>query len=246
MALPLQFKNPARVLSLKALLLGAALLLGLSAFQSNAIAEEDEDNPPRELVETLQKELIAAMKMGEEWDYQARYQHLAPVVRHAHHFHLVAPMVLGQNWGSLERAEKSEFLRTLEHLAIANMASNFNNHNGEQFRTLESRDLRRGQKLIHTVMERTNKSDIEFNYVLAKHRESWGIVNVIVDGVSDLALKRADYQSIIKKEGFDELVRKLKKQIDDFGGIAEPAGDPKPDHVDSSGMEVSQDRSKRE
>ena len=36
------------------------------------------------------------------------------------------------------------------------------------------------------------------------------IFNVIADGVSDLSLRRADYNSILKQEGYDSLVQHLR------------------------------------
>ena len=41
----------------------------------------------------------------------------------------------------------------------------------------------------------------------------WRIVNIIVNGVSDLALKRAEYNSLLEREGFQALIAKLEEQI---------------------------------
>ena len=37
----------------------------------------------------------------------------------------------------------------------------------------------------------------------------------IANGINDLSLKRAEYAAIIKKEGFDALVIRLKQKIQD-------------------------------
>jgi phospholipid transport system substrate-binding protein len=41
----------------------------------------------------------------------------------------------------------------------------------------------------------------------------WYIISVIADGVNDLALKRAEYASVIKKNGFDALISKINDKI---------------------------------
>jgi phospholipid transport system substrate-binding protein len=38
----------------------------------------------------------------------------------------------------------------------------------------------------------------------------------VVDGISDLALKKAQYTSVIDREGFDALLNKLTQKIADY------------------------------
>jgi phospholipid transport system substrate-binding protein len=49
--------------------------------------------------------------------------------------------------------------------------------------------------------------------VLTKNGEEWHIVNVVAEGVSDLALKRSEYDGIIAAEGIDSLVAKLNGKV---------------------------------
>ena len=39
------------------------------------------------------------------------------------------------------------------------------------------------------------------------------IVNILFDGVSDLAIKRSEYRSVIQREGFQSLVETLQAKI---------------------------------
>ena len=41
----------------------------------------------------------------------------------------------------------------------------------------------------------------------------WLVLNIIADGVSDLALKRSEYKSVLERDGFRGLIAKLKDQI---------------------------------
>ena len=54
------------------------------------------------------------------------------------------------------------------------------------------------------------------SYTLKALGESWAIINVVADGVSDLALRRAEYSQVLKKQGFDGLIRRLDGQIADL------------------------------
>jgi phospholipid transport system substrate-binding protein len=50
-------------------------------------------------------------------------------------------------------------------------------------------------------------------YLLTRKDDRWQIINVIAQGVSDLALKQAEYAYVIKKDGFKGLVSQLNDKI---------------------------------
>ena len=43
--------------------------------------------------------------------------------------------------------------------------------------------------------------------------DGWRIINILADGVSDLALKRVEYRAILQRDGFPKLIDMLKKKI---------------------------------
>ena len=67
--------------------------------------------------------------------------------------------------------------------------------------------------LVRTELIKSNGEAVKLDYVLRQTAGHWLIINVIADGVSDLALKRADYTAILKDQGFDALIATLNKKI---------------------------------
>ena len=67
----------------------------------------------------------------------------------------------------------------------------------------------------------TDDLDLTLSYTLKNSGsaenspEGWMIVNVIADGVSDLALRRAEYSRVLKNKGFDGLLDHIDGQIAD-------------------------------
>ena len=50
-----------------------------------------------------------------------------------------------------------------------------------------------------------------------KRNGDWRVVDVYLDGtVSELALRRSEYSSALKREGFDELVGSVETKIADL------------------------------
>ena len=76
--------------------------------------------------------------------------------------------------------------------------------------------MNRERKLVRTELVRPADEAIHLDYVLHQVQGRWRIINVVAEGVSDLSLKRADYGSVIKREGFDTLMQKLDGQIADL------------------------------
>ena len=48
---------------------------------------------------------------------------------------------------------------------------------------------------------------------MKKKGDDWRIINIIANGISDLALKRSEYTSILKREGFEVLLAKISDKI---------------------------------
>ena len=68
---------------------------------------------------------------------------------------------------------------------------------------------------MKTEFKKTEGKPISFNYIVQENDQKWRIISVIANGINDLSLKRAEYAAIIKKEGFDALVIRLKQKIQD-------------------------------
>jgi len=52
--------------------------------------------------------------------------------------------------------------------------------------------------------------------VLHYREGRWSIINIIADGVSDLALKRAEYSHVLARDGFNALVSMLERKITQY------------------------------
>jgi phospholipid transport system substrate-binding protein len=70
-----------------------------------------------------------------------------------------------------------------------------------------------GRILVQTQLIKSDGGQVQLDYVLHRVGSPWRIINVVADGASDLALKRADYTSFLKSNGFDPLLIKLNEKI---------------------------------
>ena len=73
--------------------------------------------------------------------------------------------------------------------------------------------MKRNRKLVQTRFVKSDGEEMRFNYILHQTNGQWKIINIMINGVSDLALKRVEYGSILKKDGYPTLIEKLRLQI---------------------------------
>jgi phospholipid transport system substrate-binding protein len=168
------------------------------------------------VVEALHSELLIVMKQAKELGYAGRYQRLAPRITASYDFPYISKVVVGRYWRSFSAEQKSQFIEIFSKLSIATYATRFNGYSGERFKTISGEELKRGQRLVKTVLIKANGEEIELDYILHRKNNQWLIINVVAEGVSDLSLKRADYTSYLKKNGFDALLKKLVEKIQNY------------------------------
>jgi len=104
----------------------------------------------------------------------------------------------------------------LTDLSIATYAAQFKEFGGESFQFDSSQDVKNGKLLLRYNLVAPNEKPIKFEYFVGQFNGQWHIINIVVDGISDLALKKAQYTSVIDREGFDALLNKLTQKINDY------------------------------
>ncbi|HWO99446.1 MAG TPA: HpnM family protein [Methylococcus sp.] len=194
-------------------MIGALALVLASAMAS---AAESGVEAAKAVVERLNAALIGVMKEAKQLGYQGRYKRLEPVVREVFQFEAVAQIALGSHWKTLTEEQKAKFVKTLTELSIATYAAQFNSYGGEQFKYESEQTLRPDRLVLRYQMIIPKENPVKFDYMVNQFDDKWKIINIIVDGISDLALKKAQYTSVIDREGFDKLMAKLAQKIADY------------------------------
>lgn len=168
---------------------------------------------PSQIIERLQSSLLSVMKQGDQLNYEQRYQLLEPIVTKSHDLPFIAKVTVGKYWKTFNDEQKTSFVDTLSRLSIAMYADRFDGYGGETFSFVAQKELPRGKMLVETILTKSDGEKVQFNYLLRQNKNDWQIINIIVDGVSDLAVRRAEYTSILKSDGFASLTAKIESQI---------------------------------
>lgn len=171
---------------------------------------------PQQIVRQFQDSLLAAMKEG--GGYASRYRLLEPAVRRAFDFEDVARVALGRYWLQLTPEQRAAFADVFAQLSAATYSARFNVYSGEHFTEPKPGKVSGGRAIVHSDLVDAEDEVVPFTYQLRETEGAWCIVNVIASGVSDLAVKRAEYSDIIRNEGFDALLDRLRQKVAQYGG----------------------------
>lgn len=169
------------------------------------------------VVKRVQTSLISVMKEATQLGYEGRFSGLESVVWQTHDIPFVAKVALGKHWPRLDEQQRTAFISTFAKLSTATYAARFDEYHGERFRIVAESPLPRGKGLlVESRLIKANGEEVHFNYLLHQVGDDWKIINIIVNGVSDLAVKRAEYTKLMDDSGFSALMVRLEEQIQTY------------------------------
>lgn len=157
-------------------------------------------------IEEFHEKLLTVMQMTGGFD--VRLAALSPVIHGLFDVTTIARISLGRTWKTLDESAQRTFIELLERLIVVTYAARFDKYSGQTFSTMSSEQTRRGW-VVRTELALTDGDKVTLDYYL---REGY-VYNVVAEGVSDLSLRRADYNSIIKQEGYDSLLAHILENI---------------------------------
>jgi phospholipid transport system substrate-binding protein len=175
-----------------------------------------EQSGPTEVIRTFNETLLEAMKKADDLGYSGRYKLLEPIIQDSFAISFMAAQSTGRYWKTFKEEERSLFLKTYTDWTIATYAGRFNGYSGERFDLVSESTPLQGTVTVISKLIKQNKEEIGFHYLFRKVDSAWGIVDIQISGVSQLALTRAQFVGVIKDKGFDGLISMLKDKIRGF------------------------------
>jgi len=190
-------------------------LLGLAAAgRAQAAAPA---SPPVQVVEKLHAALLEVMKDAEDLGYQGRYDKLAPVLKETYDTAFMAEKSVGRHWKLASPEDQTKLVDTFSRFMIANYAGRFDGYSGEKFEVVGEEPSAQDTVLVRTRLVQPQGEVVQLNYRLRSANGSWKIIDVYLNGtVSELALRRSEYASLIKREGWNAVIAALDQRIQGF------------------------------
>jgi len=165
-------------------------------------------------VQTLTDALLKSMRAGTTISMIERYKQLEPVIEQVFAMPLVTRLAVGPEWANFPLDQQKALIAAYARFTVANYAHNFHDFDGQKFE-IDDNVLSRGEdKLVRTRVIPAHDVPVSLLYRMREVDGTWKVIDVISDGVSQLALRRSDFAVAIAAGGAPALLTHLNKSSD--------------------------------
>lgn len=190
---------------------------------TNPAAPTAEPRPLREsvkpevLIADFNATLLTVMRDAKALKYAGRRDVLRKQLTDVYHLPVMARIAVGAHWRKLAPAQQVTLVTHFSQLTLATYASRFNGWSGEKFEMRGVQPVRNKTVLVKTAIIRPNDAPVEINYLMRKFEAGWKVIDVFLkESYSELATKRSEYSSVLRRQGFDALIRQLDAKAAQF------------------------------
>jgi len=129
----------------------------------------------------------------------------------------LARRALARHWDSISPKQREEFVETLRELVERSYLKQV--HGNANYNIKYDKEMKDGNEATVTgvlnTMSRGKKVKIALEYKMLWKGDHWVVYDVVTDEQSMLENYRAEFNKIINKEGFDALMKRMKKKLDE-------------------------------
>ena len=165
-------------------------------------------------VRTSVEAILDILKKGDALDKDSRRNAMATEIDKRFDFRAMSQRTLATNWKKASDAEKQEFTDLFKQLIQSSYVGKLEAYTNETVEYVAEKA--KGRKAVVETLIKTASADIPLNYKMYSKDGNWLVYDVIIEGVSLISNYRSSYQTIVKQEGFDGLMAKMKAKIEEL------------------------------
>ena len=155
---------------------------------------------------------ILTLLQNKELDQTTRRKEMRKVISERFDFRAMSQRTLATNWKKASKEQQQEFVQLFAQLIENTYIGRIEAYTDEKV-DFPGEKVKKKKAVVETLIL-TATADIPINYkVYQKTNGEWWVYDVIIEGISLISNYRSSYQEIVKKEGFDGLIAKMKSKI---------------------------------
>jgi phospholipid transport system substrate-binding protein len=192
------------------------LLVMLAPLTPGTAAASD----PQDVVRGFYGVLLSNMRDGRILGESGRLARLAPVVNRTFDVPAMTRLAVGPSWANLNPAQQEQLIAAFGHYVAATYADQFDAYSGEQLQVTGERPSG-ADVMVQTRIVKSNGEATRLDYLTRQDQGGRRISDVYLDGsISQLAVHRSEFHSILQREGVDGLVMALNRKVDLLRNVA--------------------------
>ena len=129
----------------------------------------------------------------------------------------VAKWVLGRTWRKASKEQQDRYLELFERLMITTYAHRFENNSGEKLKISKTEIVNKLDALVFSKLSRPDAAKpLNVDWRIRANEGNYKIVDILVEGISLAKTQRAEFASVIRKNGGDinALLDELQQRLE--------------------------------
>jgi phospholipid transport system substrate-binding protein len=207
-----------------ALLCGALLCLlpaaGVRAAPKGPATPPPEASPMADLKKSNANLKKILAKQPPSWtpERDAKNSEVRKTVDQFLDFEELARRSLARHWDGLTPRQRTEFVATLRDLVERNYLKQI--HGSPNYDLKFDKETKDGSEasvhgVLNTVTAKGKKVNVDLEYKMVWKGGHWVVYDVITDEQSLLENYRAEFNKIIDKDGFDALLKRMRRKLNE-------------------------------
>jgi phospholipid transport system substrate-binding protein len=199
---------------MRARIILTALLFSLLAAVNVPAATKSAEDVVREAVNQTTQKLVSEKALLEAHPEHI-YDLIEELVVPYFDFPIISRLVLGKSiWGQASDTQRQQFMREFTTLLVRTYAKALMEYSDQEIQVYPVVSSSESN-LIEVKTEVSGKGSATktpINYRMHLSGEQWKVLDLVVDGISLVNSYKGEYTSIVRKDGLDVLIAKMKEK----------------------------------
>ena len=166
---------------------------------------------PEDTVRAFEETTINLLKMSNTESKEQRFIYTLNQMKSLFDFKTIVKIILSGHLEGENKELEVEFTKQLRNLTARTMVLNYVNYSKQKYKTVKSKKNKK-RAFIFTEFYISDNKTIPFRFVLKNNQGNWQIINIITSGVSELSVKKIEYQSFLETKPLFDLIQEIKLQ----------------------------------
>jgi len=173
------------------------------------------DDPTAGRIQAFYDVLLDTMKQGPQLGVQGRFDKMLPAVHAAYDMPTMMQIACGSEWAKIPSDKQRALIEAFERMSAAIYADRFTKYSGQKFVVNPAPVPHNADMIVRTQLIPADGDPVQLNYLMRGPAGNMKIVDVFLEGViSELATRRSEFFGVLRSDGPDVLLAKLKERAD--------------------------------
>lgn len=190
----------------------AAMLLSLFVVAASTVHAASAESPT-DFVTRFADEGLALLT-EKEAEERERQEALRELLQRYFDVPRAGRITLGRHWRRATDDEKTEYGRLFEDYVVVSINRRMQGYSPDTLDVIGAREINEVETVVESRIESPSSEPVRIHWSLIKDEESWRILDVTIEGVSQVLTQRNEFDSVIRAGGgrVEALLERLREQ----------------------------------